>query len=457
MPMFYMMVGLPGSGKSFTAESIPNAVVHSSDAIRAEVLGDENDQTQQDLVFQTLHKRVLQDLVDGKDVVYDATNINYKRRIGFLDRVRALHKHDLRTVCLFMATPYEVCLERNNNRERSVPESVIQKMYFKFDVPMMAEGWDEIRIVGDEDRHDQIDTLMLRLSKLEHDNPHHEYTVGQHSMTAWQYLISHYKGADAALLRATLLHDIGKEKTKVFHDIKGNPTEIAHFYHHERVGAYDSFCYTGDLSPNQRLTVALLIRWHMWPYAVEKSDNPSKTVSKIKRLLGNDIWNQVMVLNACDREEITMIPDMIHTPYIAPRISVMAPPPVTAERFVDELLSGLCMPDGGFVAHLAPSGDPFSNGWNAAMKLQASQPTSRRLPMPVNVIFHNPATIVFWDDGDKTVVKCQPGDTFSAEAGLTAAMLKKYMGNDNTFNKVINEWLARASYASAPALPEATE
>ena len=174
MPMFYMMVGLPGSGKSFTAESIPNAVVHSSDAIRAEVLGDENDQTQQDLVFQTLHKRVLQDLVDGKDVVYDATNINYKRRIGFLNRVRALHKHDLRTVCLFMATPYEVCLERNNNRERSVPESVIQRMYFKFDVPMMAEGWDEIRIVGDEDRHDQIDTLMLRLSKLEHDNPHHE-------------------------------------------------------------------------------------------------------------------------------------------------------------------------------------------------------------------------------------------------------------------------------------------
>ena len=77
--------------------------------------------------------------------------------------------------------------------------------------------------------------------------------------------------------------------------------------------------------------------------------------------------------------------------------------------------------------------------------------------MPVNVIFHNPATIVFWDDGDKTAVKCQPGDTFSAEAGLTAAMLKKYMGNDNTFNKVINEWLARASYASAPALPEATE
>lgn len=47
-----------------------------------------------------------------------------------------------------------------------------------------------------------------------------------------------------------------------------------------------------------------------------------------------------------------MIPDMIHTPYIAPRISVMAPPPVTAERFVDELLSGLRMPDGGHICSL---------------------------------------------------------------------------------------------------------
>ena len=83
--------------------------------------------------------------------------------------------------------------------------------------------------------------------------------------------------------------------------------------------------------------------------------------------------------------------------------------------------------------------------------------TGTFMPAIENVMFKDPATIVFWDDGDKTVVKCQPGDTFSAEAGLTAAMLKKYMGNDNTFNKVINEWLARASYASVPALPEATE
>ena len=48
---------------------------------------------------------------------------------------------------------------------------------------------------------------------------------------------------------------------------------------------------------------------------------------------------------------------------------------------------------------------------------------------------------MYWPDGVKTVVKCQPGDTFSKETGLMAAMLKRYLGNDNTYNKVINKFL----------------
>lgn len=299
---FYMMVGLPGSGKSLTARTFPNTIIHSSDEIRAEVLGDENRQDQQELVFQTLHERVLNDLASSKNVVYDATNISYKRRMEFLWQVNAMKLPSLRTVCVFLTTPYEECIERNANRERSVPRSVIRRMYEKIDIPMKAEGWDEIWVFGDiKGYYGRLETFMSHLSKLEHDNPHHTYTVGQHCMAAWQYLISHYKDYDACLLRATLLHDIGKEKTKVFYDTKGNPTDIAHYYHHERVGAYDSFCYTSDLSNDQRLMVALLIRWHMWPYVVEKSDNPNKTARKVRRLLGEDIWKQVAVLNDCDR------------------------------------------------------------------------------------------------------------------------------------------------------------
>lgn len=302
MQTFYMMVGLPGSGKSFTAKTFSNAVIHSSDAIRAEILGDENRQDQQDLVFQTLHERVLRDLADGVDVVYDATNLDYKRCMGFVQRVDAMRLPALYKVCVFMATPYEKCLTQNQNRERFVPESVIDRMYKKIDIPMMAEGWDEIRIVGDENHYKDLLPLLTQLSRMEHDNPHHTYTVGQHSLAAWMYLMQNHQLDDTdAMNRAVLLHDIGKGKTKVFHDTKGNPTDIAHFYNHERVGAYDSFCYTTNLSHNDRLLVAILIRWHMWPYAVEKSDNPSKTANKVRRLLGEDIWKQIMVLNDCDR------------------------------------------------------------------------------------------------------------------------------------------------------------
>lgn len=49
------------------------------------------------------------------------------------------------------------------------------------------------------------------------------------------------------------------------------------------------------------------------------------------------------------------------------------------------------------------------------------------------VIFNNPATIVFWMDGTKTVVKCSKDDIFSEEVGLAMAFAKKACGNDNSF------------------------
>lgn len=298
-----MMVGLPGSGKSWYAEhKFPTAMIHSSDAIREELLGDISDQSQQELVFQTLHNRVLNGLRSGFDVVYDATNINYKRRREFLQRVKALDIPNLKTVCIFLAPPYARCVERNANRDRTIPESVIDRMYKKFDIPMMAEGWDMIRVDGVEPFVGGIGFLLSRLSALEHDNPHHTFTVGQHMLVAFEYFDKNYPNLldDLALGRAIALHDVGKEYTKDFHNMKGEPSDIAHFYGHERVGAYDSFAYTNDLPLQERLDVALLIRWHMAPFAVNHSDNPSRTERKFKKLLGDDIWNKVMILHDCD-------------------------------------------------------------------------------------------------------------------------------------------------------------
>lgn len=57
------------------------------------------------------------------------------------------------------------------------------------------------------------------------------------------------------------------------------------------------------------------------------------------------------------------------------------------------------------------------------------------------VIFNDPATIVLWDDGTKTVVKCSLGDTYSEWSGLAFCICKKLMGDE--FHKVFRHWCDR--------------
>lgn len=55
------------------------------------------------------------------------------------------------------------------------------------------------------------------------------------------------------------------------------------------------------------------------------------------------------------------------------------------------------------------------------------------------VIFNNPATIVFWKDGTKTVVKCSSKDEFDPYFGLCCAITKKMIGNNSRIKKILKE------------------
>lgn len=78
------------------------------------------------------------------------------------------------------------------------------------------------------------------------------------------------------------------------------------------------------------------------------------------------------------------------------------------------------------------------------------------------VIFNNPATIVFWDDGSQTVVYCQDNvkmvkkvvdgkeveiakpqkaETYSEEVGLAMAIAKKHYGNAGAYNNVFKKFV----------------
>lgn len=61
-----------------------------------------------------------------------------------------------------------------------------------------------------------------------------------------------------------------------------------------------------------------------------------------------------------------------------------------------------------------------------------------------DVIFAPPATIVYWSDGSKTVVKCSEKDVFDPEKGLAMAIAKRCGGNNGSYYKEIRHWVEKS-------------
>ena len=300
MNKLYMLIGLPASGKSTIAKEISkseDAEIVSSDEIRKELLGDINDQSQNELVFKEVGKRIKDRLKVG-NVIYDATNIDYKKRRAFLQQ---LNKMEVKKIAVLIATPYEECLERNAKRKRSVPEYVIKRMYHNFYIPQKYEGFDDIEIRYNSDYCFCMDELV----DIPQDNPHHTLTVLGHCIKAQNIIQGQYNALEKNELKmAGLLHDIGKLKTKTFINCKGEKTDVAHYYNHEKVSAYDSLFNIGIKMIAKAghikgvLYILSLIQWHM----ILHFNMSEKTLKKYKDMLGEEIWNDLEILHKADCE-----------------------------------------------------------------------------------------------------------------------------------------------------------
>lgn len=76
-----------------------------------------------------------------------------------------------------------------------------------------------------------------------------------------------------------------------------------------------------------------------------------------------------------------------------------------------------------------------------------------------NVIFAPPATIVYWSDGSKTVVKCSEKDVFDPEKGLAMAIAKRCGGNKGSYYKEIQSWVEKSGkkYPGKPTAGKAVD
>lgn len=299
-PVLYMFVGLPASGKSYYTRKLAKktgASIHSSDDIRKELYGDERIQGDRNTVFNTLHSRIKEDLREGKSTIYDACNISYKRRMAFLQE---LNNISCKKVCIFVATPFEKCLENNAKRERYVPTEVIENMFRHFDTPSYFEGWNEIKICYPKRAYRSFygtpSAFVERYIDYSQDNPHHDYSLGNHcKSTGYRFT------RKDILYTAGLIHDCGKPFCKTYENNKGERTEIAHYYSHENVGAYNSFFFNTKYSEEEQREVSELIRWHMIPYYWEKKGN-EKMRNKYFNLWGEKLYEKVMLLHSADKE-----------------------------------------------------------------------------------------------------------------------------------------------------------
>lgn len=76
----------------------------------------------------------------------------------------------------------------------------------------------------------------------------------------------------------------------------------------------------------------------------------------------------------------------------------------------------------------------------ASKKKEATTMTAASIK---NVIFNPPATVVYWTDGSKTVVKCNAKDNFDPEKGLTMAIAKRCAGNRGAYYAEIRHWVEK--------------
>lgn len=303
-PKFYMLMGLPGSGKTTIASQLymndPNAVLLSSDEFRNDICPGDYSKEAHGKVFSAMNSAARKAVKDGFTVVYDATNLSRKRRMG----LRELMGNDHEKVCICVLKSVRDCIQQDRSRVQSVGADVIRRSLGSFCPPHICEGWNSIELVGATNTDEAVKNVLnwqgyvASTKTFNQKSKWHEHTLGEHMRLTEEYAVA--EGCNDVVRLAARYHDVGKLFTQEMDD-EGE----AHYKYHANVGAYEFLLWKysqavlnlDNTDSRTWLDVANLIYCHKLPADWRRSPKASERAQKV---LGEQTMDWLMALNHAD-------------------------------------------------------------------------------------------------------------------------------------------------------------
>ena len=146
MNKIIMLIGAAASGKTTAAPKIAaknNAVIISTDRIRAALYGAEHIQGDWQEIEAVLYDRIKNAIKANKNIILDSTHFKKEYRAKIIKNFSKCSEFS----AYFFNYPFSVIYKRNKERARRVPFEVLAAMYkeLKSAPPLLSEGFKSIK------------------------------------------------------------------------------------------------------------------------------------------------------------------------------------------------------------------------------------------------------------------------------------------------------------------------